>query len=572
MSTHVDRLRRRLADATTPVDGLTGSETLDVLEWFSRWITLAAYIAAVMVGVAAPILALIWSNVPFPGFTVEPTLVVNDAGGPGWTGRRAGIVYPMHIVRLNGVPVTTPNEYQTVLAGLAIGDTIPIITQSPDGNLELFPSVELMAFPRPDLTRLFWVPYLVGLAYLIIGIWIYSLRGRTRPGRALAFFCVVTALVCGLLFDLSTTHVGHAIWTLALTQLGGALISLALRFPQEWRTVNQHPWVLGIPYVISVLLGLWGMIVLRFAPDPWAYIDIWGIGYRFAALGALVFLATMLYRARASAEAEVRRQARIVLFFSLLAFTPVVIWLTAPLFDLSMAFNAPLLLLPMLLFPLGIGLAILRYRLWAVDQLVNRTLVYATLTALLAGLYTASIGLSQRLFVAITGEKSDAAIVMTTLIVASAFTPAKTWLQAFVDRQFKEERQGHQALRALTQRVQAFTEMTDARRLAERLLHEVVSDLQAETGMVRLREGDVLRRVATSGAWRGEARMSIPLQEGDEQLGLIQLGPRRDGRPYERQELQAILPLAGEVARAVRWAQRAGASEAGSDPVTPPAS
>ena len=565
MSTRHPALRRKVSEAAHRADRSAGSEAYDALEWLSRWITLAAFVAAVLVFIAAPILALTWSNLPFAGFTVEPTLVVNDTRGLQWTGIEKGIRYPMNVVRVDGLPVTTSADIRAILSRHVVGDAIAVITQLPDGNLELFRSIKLMRFPTADRARLFWVPYLVGLAYLLIGIWIYLLRGRTRPGRALAFFCVACAVACGLLFDLSTTHAGHIVWTLAVAQLGGALISLALRFPQEWRPVRQNPWLLGIPYGAAITLGLWGVVALRLTTNPWAYIGAWGASYRYAALGALIFMITMLYQSRWSAVAETRRQARIVLFFTLLAFTPIVVWFIAPLLGRNLTFNGLLFLLPLLLFPLGIGLAILRYRLWAIDQLVNRTLVYATLTALLAGLYTASIGLSQRLFVAITGEKSDAAIVMTTLIVASFFTPAKTWLQSFVDRQFKEERGGHAATRALAGRVQAFAEMTDARRLARCLLEDVSRDLQAESGMTSLEEGNGLQVVAVFGPWRGEARLSMPLLAGDEQVGVLQLGPRRDGRPYEREEVQSVWSVASEVAYALRRALRL-ASHAASDP------
>ena len=70
--------------------------------------------------------------------------------------------------------------------------------------------------------------------------------------------------------------------------------------------------------------------------------------------------------------------------------------------------------------PIAIGIAITRYRLFEIDRLINRTLVYGSLTAILAGVFTAAIGLAQRVFVAVTGEKSDAAIVLTTLVVATA--------------------------------------------------------------------------------------------------------------------------------------------------------
>ena len=97
-----------------------------------------------------------------------------------------------------------------------------------------------------------------------------------------------------------------------------------------------------------------------------------------------------------------------------------------------------LLVLAIAAFPVATGIAILKYRLYNIDLLINRTLVYVPLTGILAGLYSASIALFQRLFQATTGEKSDAAIVLTTLILASSFTPIKNSLQTVVDRRFKE--------------------------------------------------------------------------------------------------------------------------------------
>ena len=85
----------------------------------------------------------------------------------------------------------------------------------------------------------------------------------------------------------------------------------------------------------------------------------------------------------------------------------------------------------------AIAIAILRYRLYEIDVIINRTLVYGALSAVLAGVYTASITLSQRLFMAVTGERSDAAIVLTTLIVAATFTPLKARLQSIVDVRVK---------------------------------------------------------------------------------------------------------------------------------------
>jgi len=89
--------------------------------------------------------------------------------------------------------------------------------------------------------------------------------------------------------------------------------------------------------------------------------------------------------------------------------------------------------------PIAVGIAVLRYRLYDIDRLIGRTLVYVPLTAFLAGLYTASVSLFQRLFVAISGDKSDAAIVLATLVLATTFTPIRKWLEGIVDRRLPPE-------------------------------------------------------------------------------------------------------------------------------------
>jgi hypothetical protein len=89
------------------------------------------------------------------------------------------------------------------------------------------------------------------------------------------------------------------------------------------------------------------------------------------------------------------------------------------------------------LVPIAVGIAVTRYRLYEIDHLINRTLVYVPLTALLAGLYAATVTLLQRLFQSFTGDRSDAAIIISTLILASVFTPIRKWLESVVDRRFK---------------------------------------------------------------------------------------------------------------------------------------
>jgi hypothetical protein len=86
--------------------------------------------------------------------------------------------------------------------------------------------------------------------------------------------------------------------------------------------------------------------------------------------------------------------------------------------------------------PIAIGIAILRYRLYEIGTLINRTLVYGSLTAMLVALYFGGIIVLQRVFVALTGEQSTLAVVASTLLIAALFNPLRHRIQAFIDRRF----------------------------------------------------------------------------------------------------------------------------------------
>ena len=89
------------------------------------------------------------------------------------------------------------------------------------------------------------------------------------------------------------------------------------------------------------------------------------------------------------------------------------------------------------LVPLAVGVAILRYRLYDIDVIINRTLVWVPLTAILGGVYAALVSLLQRAFVNVTGDRSDAAIVISTLLLAGMFTPFRRVLDGVVDMRFR---------------------------------------------------------------------------------------------------------------------------------------
>jgi hypothetical protein len=126
--------------------------------------------------------------------------------------------------------------------------------------------------------------------------------------------------------------------------------------------------------------------------------------------------------------------------------------------------------------PIFTGIAIARYRLYDIDIIINRTLVYGTLTATLVALYFGSIVVLQRVFVALTGQQSTLAVVVSTLAIAALFNPLRRRMQALVDRRFY--RRKYDAAKTLAAFNSRLREETDLGTLSEEVLGVVRETMQ----------------------------------------------------------------------------------------------
>jgi hypothetical protein len=203
----------------------------------------------------------------------------------------------------------------------------------------------------------------------------------------------------------------------------------------------------------------------------------------------------------------------------------------------------------LLAIPVAAGVAILRYRLYDIDLIISRTLVYVPLTAFLAGLYSASVALFQKVFQAVTGDRSDAAIIISALVLASVFTPAKSWLQTKVDRRFKPDADPDRQLEAFAAEVSASVYRVDPGRLSRRLVDTVRKATQAGSVSVSLRVGEQKFQVSSGDAWPAvvaTGTLSVPIGASGAQ-GELRIGPRPSGRPYS----SALADAAKAVAAAI---------------------
>jgi hypothetical protein len=200
-------------------------------------------------------------------------------------------------------------------------------------------------------------------------------------------------------------------------------------------------------------------------------------------LGIVVSITwSLVYRYRRVSSAEQRRQTRWVVFGTALAIAGSFVQLPV---DLQLIDgDTPLVLLlinivftsSFLLIPLSVGVAVLRSRLFDIDVLINRALVYGLLTAMLVGLYFGGIVVLQRGFVALTGEKYTLAVVVSTLVIAALFNPLRRRTQALIDRRFYRSK--YDARKTLEAFSATLRDETDLDALREDLVGVVAETMQ----------------------------------------------------------------------------------------------
>jgi hypothetical protein len=152
---------------------------------------------------------------------------------------------------------------------------------------------------------------------------------------------------------------------------------------------------------------------------------------------AMLFLSggSLVLRLRRSVGEERQQLKWVVYSVALLAFAvPFTILLIIVLHSLEDVRVFFAVLFP--LIPISVGIAILKYRLFDIDVVINRTLVYGSLTVLLVAVYVASVVVLQGLLRALSGQGSQLAIVASTLLISALFNPLRRRIQSFIDRSF----------------------------------------------------------------------------------------------------------------------------------------
>ncbi len=401
------------------------------------WFVLAVLVATVLVLLAAAVLAVQTARTPFLGLFTEPTLIVNESGNPDWAGYAAGLTIPDHLVALDGRLLDGATALMRELSLHDVGDTVTVTARDGEGQLRDV-EVSLEPIPTGSFLGYFVLPYGIGLIYLGIGAWVLLSRRRDPGGQVFALLCAIVALGVGLLFDLYTTHRFPRLWIIAVSLLGSVLAHLALIFPLRTRTLDRVPELGYLLYLPGVVIAIVNQYTVVNFQKPTAYFGSWLAAFTLASLGVLLVLVMMFNRLRYSESPIVKSQARTILWGSLVAFGPIAIWFIV--FRFIEGLFPPSLLLPWLVFfPLSTAYAILRYRLFDMNMVIGRGVVYAVLSVAVVAVYFLILYVISSVFGMTLPANNPIVLGVFVFLLALLLNPARARIQDAVDRFFMRE-------------------------------------------------------------------------------------------------------------------------------------
>jgi signal transduction histidine kinase len=520
---------------------------------------------------------------PFPGFFYTPERIVSGFTPQDFSGWRAGLRPWDRIVAVNGQHW---REMRHLVQEAGVGETIVYTVERDGRRLQI--AVPTMEFTADILWRFLPGYLLFALFSLAVGIFVYVRDPTGRLNCYLLLYLLAWAGIAGAAWEVVlsqqkwTTYLIHP-WT-AITAVAGWIFFWSFpadrarkEFLARWPLI---PVFMALAAVFTVYFPLLFFLASRLdTPSLWR-LYLWSATWgHFLILGGgsiinkVVPLLQIALRKKASPL--IRQQAAVLLAGIGLGLGGWIVFLWAPgILHFPPPANTQWAGLIATLYPLSVGYAVLRYQLFDIRVVVRKGLVYSLLTATLTAVFLLLSLLFGYLFQGLTGRQSFLDALLPALFIAALFQPARTRIQAFVDRAFF--RREYEVRQTLTGFSRDLSTLRDRGEVARLVLDTVSETLGAQGARIWLPDetpevwnlADCLARERrpllllpgdasphAEALRRIGATLAVPLPSGEQLLGVLTLEEKRSGDLYTQEDVELLTTLAQSAALALENAR-----------------
>lgn len=545
--------------------------------------------AAAAIAITCSLNSLKWIDRPFPGFFLWENFLVPAVGDTDWTGYRAGVPVQSRLIAVGGEPVTTVRAVYRLAATLPVRTPVSYTFVAEPGGTGITLSIPTMRLTLADYLLTLGTYLGVGMLLTLLGLTVFFLRPDAPAARAMLSAAVLWGLYLVTAADIFGPAWFRPLCLLLQATAPVTLLHLALTFPVERPLLRRHPRLLPALYATGLGLGIANNVVF----DRW--FDAVLAFNRFDALAmvinGLVLMGSLAHSFIYPASAAARQRVKIATFGGFAAFLVPV----GALFFFALAgasFPLNFFAIPLALFPIAIGYAIVKHDLFEVDAIIRRTFAWAILTGLIAALYLGGVGTVNIVF---TRRSGSAAQLLLLLVVVALFNPLRNRVQLAIDFLFARDRYDYR--KTVREVSQALAALLDLDAVVTLILRTITETIHVDFGAVWLRDvgagyqlhavggarqvaalpqqvdetSPVVRRleqqpprILTEDDVAGRddalehelsrlgATLLVPMIFERRLAGFLALGVKESGRFYSREDLELLRTLANQGAVAVQ--------------------
>jgi adenylate cyclase len=554
--------------------------------------------------------ALSWINKPFAGFLIYQPPFVGSISVSDWPGREAGLSFLERVITADGKPVAKGQDVVSLARSKAPGTQVQYQVESKGHTREL--SLPVTFFTLRDFLLAFFVTFSGGVLLFILGVAVVLLKPNIKPSWIFFALCSGVGGYMVTSFEILTTYRLLPFHYLALCFMPAPFLHLALIFPDRKRVLDRIPLLQYAGYLPALVLAVLYQLHYFGTPHtPDVLTSSWLQQYKalgtvariFALFGVVSLIVSMCHSLYRASSPSARQRAKMILFGVTIAFLPsTAVMMGFYLMKVNFPWN--FLVFFVIFFPASIAYSIIRHNLFDADAIIKRTVGYVFVTALVVGVYI----LLSISFNVVLGQyqvaQSKAFPVFFTMIIILIFNPMRDRIQSLVDRIFFRKEYDYGEI--VDKIGGAITSLLDLGQILEQLIVTFVKDMFIDTSSVMLlnpetdkyhvylADGEKKKEVESLVLHRYQPLVRIvenekreitrydvledpkyrdlreecvanfdalqcslvmPLVFHDEVIGLINLGEKKSGKSYNREDIDLLRTLANQGAVAIQNAK-----------------
>ena len=565
---------------------------------------------AVLICIVSFINALSWINKPFPGFLTYKFPRVGSMNRTEWPGIKAGLKLMDKIIAADGRSIRVGQDLIAMARDKGSETRIHYTIESKGGIREV--TVPMVKFGFNDFFMVFLIPFIGGLILLCLGFIVYILKPDVSTSWVFFLSSVIISIYMMTGFEIQSTYFFVYLHWLIIPFMPATLIHLGSIFPEKKSFLNRYPALEYLNYLpaatLALLYEVYLFTFLKFSPSnplPWIpdIKDITTITRLYSLLcmvGLVILILHSMYRASSSVG---KQRARMILFGVAIGwFLPGMIMAVVHLMKVSFPWN----FLPFLgiFFPASIGYSIVRHNLFDADAIIRRTIGYTVVTAVVVGVYIL-VSVSLNVFLdRYEVAESRAFPIVFTLAIILIFNPLRNRIQSLVDRIFFRKEYDYGEI--IDKISNAIISLLDLEQILKQMVRTFMEDMFINTSSVMLlnpakaeyevyladgeRRGEIEKvtfkkdhpliqiiekekkeltkyDVLEDPRYRDvcedctrdfetlNASLMIPLVFQDKVIGLLNLGEKKSGKFYNREDIDLLRTLANQGAVAIENAK-----------------